>query len=149
MINVSDNAKIGILLVSLGFLFMTLGVVLFLDAGLMTIGNLLLLVGFPFLIGWARTLVFFNPFRRRNKARGIVCFFLGILLVLFKWTLVGMVVEVAGMISMFAPFLSMVVTFLRALPGIGPLLNAPIVDRVVDKLAGVASKADSRRRPPV
>jgi hypothetical protein len=34
----SDNAKIGTLLVSLGFLFLFLGVLLFFDAGLMAIG---------------------------------------------------------------------------------------------------------------
>ena len=35
----SDNAKIGILLISLGFLFLSLGVMLFFDAGLMAIGE--------------------------------------------------------------------------------------------------------------
>lgn len=38
-------AKIGTLLVSLGFLFLFLGVILFLDSGLLTIGNILVLVG--------------------------------------------------------------------------------------------------------
>ena len=35
----SDNMKIGILLVSLGLLFLTLGVMLFFDSGLMAIGG--------------------------------------------------------------------------------------------------------------
>ena len=38
MMGLSDNAKIGTLLVSLGFLFLFLGVLLFFDAGLMAIG---------------------------------------------------------------------------------------------------------------
>jgi hypothetical protein len=39
MLQVSDNAKIGILLVSLGLLFLSFGVLLFFDAGLMAIGE--------------------------------------------------------------------------------------------------------------
>jgi hypothetical protein len=38
MMGLSDNAKIGILLIALGFLFLSLGVLLFFDAGLMAIG---------------------------------------------------------------------------------------------------------------
>lgn len=39
MMGLSDNTKIGILLISLGFLFLFLGVMLFFDAGLMAIGE--------------------------------------------------------------------------------------------------------------
>jgi hypothetical protein len=81
MLGLSDNAKLGILLVSLGMLFLFLGVLLFFDAGLLAIGaglrgdrqrvglsacrhqpgssrplcpagNILFLLGFPFIIGW-------------------------------------------------------------------------------------------------
>ena len=38
MLGLSDNAKVGTLLVSLGFLFLFLGVLLVFDAGLMAIG---------------------------------------------------------------------------------------------------------------
>lgn len=43
--SMSDNMKIGILMVALGFLFLFLGMLLFFDAGLLTIGNALLLAG--------------------------------------------------------------------------------------------------------
>lgn len=39
MMGLSDNAKVGILLIALGFLFLSLGVLLFFDAGLMAIGE--------------------------------------------------------------------------------------------------------------
>jgi hypothetical protein len=38
LLNLSDNVKIGILLVTLGGCFLALGVLLFFDAGLLTIG---------------------------------------------------------------------------------------------------------------
>ena len=123
LLNLSDNVKIGILLVTLGGCFLALGVLLFFDAGLRTIGeaqraaratrhapcrvarpprrhrscpsprplcdragNALLLAGFPCLIGWGKTLDFFNPVKRRDRVRGIVCFFGGIALVfLLRW----------------------------------------------------------------
>jgi hypothetical protein len=121
LLNLSDNVKIGILLVTLGGCFLALGVLLFFDAGLLTIGardarpngarerhrvpaprrhrrrpsppppreragNALLLAGFPCLIGWSKTLDFFNPVKRRDRVRGIVCFFGGIALVfLLRW----------------------------------------------------------------
>ena len=39
MLNITDNQKVGILLVSLGLLFLVLGVLFFFDAGLMAIGG--------------------------------------------------------------------------------------------------------------
>jgi hypothetical protein len=139
----NDNHKIGILMVGLGFLFLFLGVLLFFDSGLLAIGNILFLVGIPFIIGGRATLRFFDP-RRPGKARGVACFFLGVLLVLWRWGVVGMLVECVGMVEMFGTFLPIVVTFLRGVPFIGPALSLPIVGRIVDKLAGVRDK-----RPPV
>ena len=46
-----DNKKIGIGLMGLGFGFIALGVVLFFDASLIAIGNVLFLVGLCFCIG--------------------------------------------------------------------------------------------------
>ena len=40
MMQITDNQKIGILLISLGLLFLLLGVLLFFDAGLMAIGTI-------------------------------------------------------------------------------------------------------------
>lgn len=130
-----------------------------------TTGNILFLIGFPFMIGawgwylvterlqsnapflpagFSRTLDIFNPIKRPTKLRGIVLFFLGVALVLFRWTFFGIIIEVAGMVSMFAPFLSIVVLFLRNTPVVGPFFSLPIVATIVDKLAG-----SSEKRAPV
>jgi hypothetical protein len=111
--------------------------ILFFDAGLLAIGNVLFLAGIPFIIGFQRAVSFFNPFSpKRKKARGIICFFLGVLMVLWRWAVLGLLVEFIGMVELFGPMLPMVVGALRNLPIIGPVLSAPGIDRVVDFLSG-------------
>ena len=106
LLSLSDNVKIGVLLLSLGGCFLALGVLCFFDAGLLTIGNALLLAGFPCLVGLRKTADFFNPVKRRDRARGIACFFGGIALVfLLRWSVVGLAVEAVGIADMFGNFL--------------------------------------------
>lgn len=131
-----DQRKIGITLVALGCLFLGLGVLLFFDRPLLAIGNLLFLCGFPFLIGFERSVRFFNPLQRTDRWRGIVCFIGGVVLVLIGWPLVGIVVEAIGFMELFGPFLPMVVTFLRTLPGVGHFLALPLVAPIIDRLTG-------------
>lgn len=141
----SDNTKVGIVLVGLGFLFLFLGVLLFFDAGLLTIGNALLLAGVPVLIGWRKTLDFFNPFLRRDRVRGIACFFGGIALVFFlRWSVVGMAVEFVGLADMFGNFLPSVVDSMRHLPYVGALARSAPVAWLVERVRGAG-----KRRPPV
>jgi hypothetical protein len=137
----SDNTMIGIWMVSLGLLFLFLGVLFLFDSGLLAIGNVLFLAGITAIIGVRSTANFFNPWRRPDRVRGILCFFGGIALVLVRWPVIGMVVEVVGMVQMFGPFLRTIVDFLRGVPIVGPLLSAPIVGRIVDKLAGGSRRA--------
>ena len=88
--------------------------------------------------------MFFNPFKRREKWRGIVLFFTGVTLVLFKRSFIGMIVEAFGMVAMFGGLLPIVVSFLSSVPVVGPVFASPAVARAVSALAGA-----SARRPPV
>ncbi|CAM9801366.1 unnamed protein product [Chrysoparadoxa australica] len=87
----SDNKKIGTGLLVLGFVFLTLGVLMFFDSGLLAIGDLLFLAGITMTIGVRRAVVFFF---KRKQLRGNIFFFGGIVLVLMKWAVVGMVLQV-------------------------------------------------------
>lgn len=86
-----DNKKLGTGLLVLGFIFLLLGVVLFFDAGLLAIGDVLFLSGITLTIGPRRTMVFFF---KRKQLRGNVFFFGGIFLVLIRWAFVGMILQV-------------------------------------------------------
>lgn len=131
-----DQRKIGIALLGLGGLFLALGVLLFFDRALLAVGNLLFLCGFPFLIGFDRSLRFFNPIERRDRWRGIVCFLGGIALVVVGWPIVGIIVESIGFAELFGSFLPAVVTFLRQFPGVGHFLSLPVIAPIVDRLSG-------------
>lgn len=73
---------------------------------------------------------------RRDRIRGTICFFLGIILVLLRWGIVGMVFEIFGFINLFANFFPTVLMVARQLPGLSTLLSIPIVSKMADKIAG-------------
>ena len=84
-------------------------------------------------------------FTRVERWRGIVTFLGGIVLVIVGWPVVGIFVQLFGFLNLFASFFPVALAFLRHMPVIGSVFNAPVVSKVMDKLAGVSAK----RRPPV
>ncbi|GFQ96970.1 vesicle transport protein GOT1B [Trichonephila clavata] len=133
MFEITDYQKIGIGLTGFGLFFLFLGVVFLFDKGLLALGNILFLSGLAFVIGLERT---FRFFFQRHKLKGSVAFFGGILIVLFGWPLVGMLIEIYGFIVLFSGFLPIVVNFLRRVPVLGTILNFPILNKIIDKIAG-------------
>ena len=79
------------------------------------------------MIGFSRTLSFFT---RKEKLRGSLCFLLGVLLVFLKWPFIGMSIELFGFINLFGDFFPVAISFIRRLPLIGSLLNAPGISHV-------------------
>jgi hypothetical protein len=128
----SDTQKIGVGLTSFGVFFMFLGLPLF-DPALIVIGNLLFLAGLSAIMGFDRTIVFFS---RRDRLKGTVCFFVGILLLFVTWPPIGLAVELFGFLNLFGDFFPVIVSFLRGLPLIGTFLSLPGVSRIVDQFAG-------------
>jgi hypothetical protein len=148
----SENSKIGLVLLGVGVFFMMLGVVLFLDSGLMSIGNLIILSSFPFFFGLVPTLHFLNPVEPllapsgerhgwREKTVGRVALLLGVLLVLFRWALVGLVLELVGFAVLFSGFIAKWLAMARDTPAMAQL-DMPFLRPLVDYLA-------PPHRPPV
>ncbi|KAJ1656450.1 Golgi Transport [Dispira simplex] len=108
-------------------------VLLFFDAGLIAIGNIMFLVGVTLIIGVQKAFYFFV---RPGKIKGSICFFAGILLVFIKWPIIGLLVEVFGFINLFGDFFPVVINFLRRVPFIGTFFNLPGISHVVDRIAG-------------
>ena len=74
MMQISDSRKIGTVLLFLGMLFLTLGVMFLFDRKLLAMGNILFLSGFSFLSGAKRTLFFFGIWGDRVMDRRVcVC----------------------------------------------------------------------------
>ena len=61
-------------------------------------GNILFLIGITLLLGPQRTFVFFA---RRNKWKGTLAFWAGVLLILMRWPLIGFAVERFGIFVLF------------------------------------------------
>lgn len=65
--------------------------------------QILFLFGIPLVIGPRYT---YNFFFQKSRWKGTALFFLGILMVLFKWTFLGFFVELFGFINLFGCVLS-------------------------------------------
>ncbi|KAI7865763.1 hypothetical protein BDF14DRAFT_1875457 [Spinellus fusiger] len=116
----NDTQKIGVGLVVFGLFFMTMGVVLLLDVGLMAVGNLLFLSGTTTLLGPQRMVLYIT---RRDKSLGSISLVGGILLVLMKYPFIGFLCEIYGCVRLFSDFFPMIFGFLRQVPLIGPFLS--------------------------
>ncbi|KYQ93537.1 golgi transport protein 1 [Tieghemostelium lacteum] len=127
----TDQQKIGVMLSAMGSFFSILGIFLFLDRGLLAIGNLLFISGIVLILGLHKTSKFFFQVK---KIKGTICFFFGILIVIFtKWTFVGLLIEIFGFINLFGDAFPIVISVMRKLPIIGNILNYPPIARLINK----------------
>jgi len=94
----SDQQKIGAFLIAFSLFFTTFGVLLFFDKGLLSVGNLLVLPGVVLILGLQRTKDFLF---QQKKILGLVCFFGGLVLVLFGWGVIGFLMELFGFVNLF------------------------------------------------
>ena len=126
---IEDNQKIGIGLCLIGCVCMFLGIVFLFERTLLSLGNLAFMVGLTFLLGFQKTMRFFL---RKEKKVASSAFFLGFLLVLFGWALVGTVVELYGFWKLFAAFVPNVIQSLKFIPGMSVVLNLPGIRNLVN-----------------
>lgn len=126
--NPGDLTKLGVLLTGFGIFFSFIGVLMFLDSAMLTIGNLLFVAGVALVMGPQRCRGFFFD---RRRARASICFFLGIVLVVFGHCLIGIVIQGFGGLNLFGNFFPMVVRMLETLPLIGPLMRSAPVQQAV------------------
>ncbi|EQL30554.1 hypothetical protein RJ035_002213 [Blastomyces gilchristii] len=97
---------------------------MFFDRSLLAMGNILFLIGLPLILGPSKTLSFFA---RRQKITGTITFALGILLILFRWPLIGFCVELYGLFVLFGDFLVTLSGFVGSVPVVGPSLKRVLV----------------------
>ena len=108
-----------------------LGVMLFFDRGLLSMGNILFLSGVTTTIGPRRTYKFF-----KRNGKGTAAFMSGVALVFVGWPFFGMLVEGYGFLVLFSSFFPTVLLFLKRLPVVGTFLSLPGVKNVVTSLVG-------------
>lgn len=132
----TGNRKIGTMLLGAGAAFTMLGISLFFNKALMRLGNLLFVAGVPMMIGPGRTMGYFL---QPKKARATGCLFAGIILVFIGHPVIGIVLEIFGLLNLFGNMFPFVMVMLKQLPVIGPILSG-------NGGGGSGSGRDSRRR---
>uniref|UniRef100_A0A8C9EMJ3 Golgi transport 1A n=1 Tax=Pavo cristatus TaxID=9049 RepID=A0A8C9EMJ3_PAVCR len=115
---------IGVGLVGFGIFFILFGMLLYFDSVLLAFGNILFLSGLVFIIGFRRTFTFFF---QRQKMKGSSFFLGGVLIVLMRWPLLGMLLEAYGFITLLFRCRSF---FPVAFGFLGSLVNIPILNKV-------------------
>ena len=96
------------------------------------------------LSGVSRTIRFFS---RKDRLRGIIAFFGGIFLVMCKWGLFGMILQLYGIVYLFGQFFPIVAQSLSNLPVIGKVFQRPGVARFLSNFGNSAGGKGSRILP--
>lgn len=125
-------------------MFLTLGVIFLFDSALLALGDILFLSGLTMTIGLSRTIRFFS---RKDRLRGIATFVGGIFLVMCRWGMIGMILQVYGIINLFGQFFPIAAESMKALPVIGNIFSLPSVDKFFKSFGSPVSRGV--RLPPV
>jgi Got1/Sft2-like family len=115
------DRKIGIALLASGLAITFLGISLFFNKTLLRLGNLLFIAGVPMTIGPTRTVGYFV---RPEKMRATACLALGIFLVFVGQPVFGIILEVFGLLNLFANMFPIVIAIVQQMPVVGPLLTS-------------------------
>lgn len=114
------DKKIGMMLLGGGTVFTLLGMSLFFNKTLMRMGNLLFIIGVPMTIGPGRTAGYFL---QPKKARATGCLGTGIFLVMVGWPILGIALEIFGLLNLFGNMFPFLMVILKQMPVVGTLLE--------------------------
>jgi hypothetical protein len=135
--NWTDATKIGVALTAFGSFFFMLGIMMFLDSAMLTLGNLLFVSGVVVVMGKERCRTFFLD---RRRMRASICFFIGILMVMWGWCFFGLLVQGFGGLNLFGNFFPTVIRVLEALPVIGNILQHPAIQKILERFFALSHR---------
>ena len=119
----TGNRQIGVPLLGIGMALTVLGMTLFFNKTLMRLGNLFFVAGVPMTLGPGRTAGYFL---QQKKARATACLVSGIFLVFVGWPILGLALEVFGLLNLFGNMFPFAFALLKQMPVIGPLLRGDV-----------------------
>ena len=108
-----DFGKIALGLLAAGVFLFFLGILLLLDRALLVMSNILILMSILLLMGIKSFITFAI---QKDKLHGTIGFFAGILLVMAKYPLPGIICEIVGAYWLFGGFLPMLQSLLLKTP---------------------------------
>jgi len=126
--------------------FLFLGCLFMFDSGLLAIGDILFLVGLTMTIGPARTVRFFS---RRDRLRGIISFFSGIALVMIRWPIVGMILQLYGIVYLFGQFFPIAINAAKGVPVVGKIFENQAVEGFFNTISTSANASNGNSKKSV
>ena len=91
------------------------------------------MIGLVLVMGIHRTRKFFL---NKKKIPGSIAFFFGIFLVLWGWPIIGMFIELFGIVNLFKNFFPKILSWMQYLPIIGPIIRSQPCQRLMKKIRG-------------
>jgi hypothetical protein len=111
----------GFTLLGIGTMITMLGISLFFNKTLMTMGNLCWIAGIPITLGPTRTMGYLL---QPEKFRATACLAVGIFLVLLvRKPVLGIILECFGILNLFGNMFPVVLAIAKTMPIIGPILS--------------------------
>ena len=133
--DIQDSTKMGFAFLVCGAAFTFLGIVLFFDGTLMTMGSLISLVGIVLVIGTRRFLSYFSD---HTKWRGGGLYLFGVFCVLRGHAFVGVLLQWFGVLNLFGNLFPFLFTVLQGVPYVSTVLRQPTVEEYIGhRLCGV------------
>merc|ERR1740123_1448129 len=111
---------IGVGLIGLSAFFFTLSFIMMLDRGFLILANLSFFIGVVTLIGISNA---FGFFFRDSKRKASACYFAGLLIIIFGYTLIGFILQIYGIFLLFKDFIKIAFSYVQNMPLIGPLVK--------------------------
>ncbi|GAA0138920.1 lipase [Lithospermum erythrorhizon] len=127
----TEQKKVGLGLIGFGIFFTFLGAILFFDRGLLALGNIFWLSGVTLLIGLNSTIQIFT---NRANYKGTISFLLGLFFIFVRWPIVGIIIEIYGIVCLFGGFWPSAKVFLYQIPVLGWILQYPAL--LFDRMGG-------------
>ena len=109
----NELQSIGTGVLAFGAIFFILGCVFLMDRTMLVMSNVLILLGINLIMSPRDFITFILS---KERIKGSIAFILGILLVLFKIPLPGIICEVTGAYWLFGGFLPLLLSLLSKLP---------------------------------
>ena len=133
----------GVPLLAAGVAVTMLGMSLFFNKTLMRLGNLLFISGVCLSLGPSRTMGYFM---QAKKARATACLVAGIFLVFIGWPIIGIVLELFGLLNLFGNMFPLFWAVAKQMPIIGNLLQQSGGDRKSRRKPRYYDDADDMNR---
>lgn len=70
------------------------------------------------------------------RYQGSAFFFTGVILVLLKFAVIGMLIESVGLFFLFSGFIPKIILFMRSVPVVSAIFYLPFVDSIAQKMSG-------------